>query len=324
SSQAATLPAANNTGNLTTVTDSIVHSVIYDAKTNKATGVRTIDANTNERKEYSARVIFLCASTLGTSHILLNSTSETFQNGFANSSGAVGHYLMDHIGGGGASATVPGYLDRYFHGRRPNGIYIPRFANLNGQTEKYARGFGYQGGSSREGWKEGAEQTGFGAEFKESFKTPGPWRFSIGGFGEMLPRYDNSVTLHKTKVDKWGMAQLHIDCSHGENERMIQVAMAKEAAKMLRDVGLENVVEEYNPDHIMGNGIHEMGTARMGHDPKTSVLNAYNQCHDVDNVFITDGSCMTSSACQNPSLTYMALTARAADYAASQMKSGVL
>ena len=324
SSQSATLPAAKRTGNLTTVTDSIAHSLVYDAKTNRATGVRIIDAKTKEKKIYRARVIFLCASTLGTSQILLNSISDTFQNGFANSSGVVGHYLMDHVSGAGASGIIPGFLDKYDKGRRPNGIYIPRFKNLSGQTEKYARGFGYQGWSNREGWKNAMDKPGFGADYKNSFKTPGPWTFSMGSAGEMLPRFRNSVSLHKTKRDKWGMPLIHIDCAYGKNEQLMRVDMMEQAVKMLTDVGLQNVKGNLDENSIPGTVIHEMGTARMGHDPKTSVLNAYNQCHDVNNVFITDGSAMTSSACQNPSLTYMALTARAADYAAGQMKLGDL
>ncbi|MBT6033639.1 MAG: GMC family oxidoreductase [Kordiimonadaceae bacterium] len=324
SSQSATLPAARLTGNMTVATDSIVHSIVYDPKTNKATGVRVIDSKTKETKTYTARVIFMCASTLGTTQVMLNSTSETFQNGFGNSSGALGHYLMDHLYAQGAKGEVPGFEDRYYHGRRATGIYIPRFQNLNGKEENFYRGFGYQGSASRKGWKAGMSEKGFGAEYKEGFKTPGPWEFSISGFGEMLPDYNNNVTLHKTKKDQWGMAQLHIDCAYGENDWTMRREIVNVTVKMLEDLGLENVVGFLDESANPGIGIHEMGTARMGRDPKTSVLNAHNQCHDVDNVFVTDGSAMTSSACQNPSLTYMALTARAVDYAVTQMKANIL
>ena len=324
SSQSATLPAARRTGNLSIVTDSIVHSLVYDNKTKKASGVRVIDSQTGETNTYSARVIFVCASTLGTTQILLNSTSEHFKNGFANSSGTLGHYLMDHLYAQGARGEFPGYEDKYYVGRRATGIYIPRFQNLNGQTENFYRGYGFQGGAERKGWKNKIGDKGFGAEFKEGFNKPGPWTFNIAGFGEMLPDYNNKATLHKNKKDKWGIAQLHIDCAYGDNDWTMRREIVDVSVKMLEDLGLRNVQGYLDEDANPGIGIHEMGTARMGHDPKTSVLNEHNQCHDVDNVFITDGSCMTSSACQNPSLTYMALTARAVDYAVNQMKTNSL
>lgn len=320
SSQSATLPAANLTGNLTTLTDSIVERILYDPKTNKATGVRVINAKTNEVNDYFARVIFICASTLGTTQILLNSTSDTFQNGFANTSGALGHYLMDHLYATGAYGDYPGFKDSYYIGRRATGIYIPRFKNLRGQEEKYVRGFGWQGGAFRDGWQAQLGQKGFGVDFKESFKTPGPWKIRISAFGEMLPRHDNHVSLHPNKVDKWGMPQLHIQCTYGENEEEMRKDMLATSIELLKDAGVQNV-QGFQGSMTPGIAIHEMGTARMGHDPKTSVLNAQNQCHDVDNVFITDGSAMTSSACQNPSITYMALTARAVDYAVDRMKT---
>ncbi len=323
SSQAATLPAANRTGNLTTITDAIVHSIIYDPKTKKATGVRVIDQNTNQKREYFARVIFLCASTLGSTQIMLNSTSEHFKNGFANSSDALGRYLMDHLCQTGATGEMPGLLDKYYVGRKPNGIYIPRFKNLIEDTEDYVRGYGYQGNAKRESWKQRIGEKGFGADYKESFQTPGPWVFDFEGFGEMLPRADNRVSLHKTKKDQWGMAQIHIDCSYGDNDWKMRKAMMNSAVNMMKTAGLINV-KGYSNDVNPGIGIHEMGTARMGRDPKTSVLNKHNQCHDVDNVFVTDGSAMASSGCQNPSLTYMALTARAVDYVVGQMKANIL
>lgn len=320
SSQSATLPAANLTGNLTTLTDSIVERILFDPKTIKATGVRVINSKTNEVNDYFARVIFICASTLGTTQILLNSTSDTFQNGFANTSGALGHYLMDHLYATGAYGDYPGFKDSYYIGRRATGIYIPRFKNLRGQEEKYVRGFGWQGGAFRDGWQAQLGEKGFGVDFKESFKTPGPWKIRISAFGEMLPRHDNHVSLHPNKVDKWGMPQLHIHCTYGENEEEMRKDMLATSIELLKDAGVQNV-QGFQGSMTPGIAIHEMGTARMGHDPKTSVLNAHNQCHDVDNVFITDGSAMTSSACQNPSITYMALTARAVDYAVDRMKT---
>lgn len=323
SSQSATLPAATNTGNLTLETNKVVHSLIYDPKTNKAKGVRVIDTITKAKSEYYARVIFMCASTLGTTQILLNSTSERFQNGFANSSNALGHYLMDHVKGYGATGTLPGMHDKYYHGRRPNGIYIPRFKNLRNQTEQFLRGYGFQGSARRTGWKEGLDKPGFGTEFKESFKTPGPWVFAIRAYGEMLPRYKNRVCLHKTKADQWGIPLLQVSCVHGDNEDMMKEDIVNTAVEMLNEIGLQDV-KEIRDGAAPGNAVHEMGTARMGHDPNEAVLNAHNQCHDVENVFITDGAAMTSTACQNPSITYMALTARAADYAATQMKLNLL
>lgn len=320
SSQSATLPAADRTGNMTMITDSIVHSVIYDEKTKKAAGVRVIDNKTNQHRTINARVIFMCASTLGTAQILLNSTSEHFKNGLANSSDAVGRYLMDHLCFAGATGELEGFEDRYYIGRKPNSIYMPRFTNLEKDEEEFVRGFAYQGSGRRKDWQDRVSEKGFGADFKESFKTPGVWEINLEGYGEMLPRADNRVTLHKNKKDNWGMPQLHIDCKFGDNDKKIRKTMMETAADMMTNAGLKNV-KTYNTADSLGLGIHEMGTARMGLDPSTSVLNGFNQCHDIDNVFVTDGSAMTSSACQNPSLTYMALTARAVDYAVTQMKS---
>ncbi|PCI44032.1 MAG: GMC family oxidoreductase [Alphaproteobacteria bacterium] len=323
SSQSATLPAAERTGNLTTVTHSIVHSLIYDDITGKATGVRVIDANTKTHREYSARVIFLCASTLGTTQILLNSADKNFPNGLANSSGVLGHYLMDHTMRAGATGRYPGFRNKYYFGRRPTGIYIPRFRNVTDTHDAFVRGYGFQGGAQREGWQDMAHKAGFGVDYKESIRTPGPWTFNLGGFGEMLPRYENYVRLHKTKRDKWGMPLLHINCTYGDNEKKMKMDMAETAKDMLTSAGLADV-KPYVHETPPGLAIHEMGTARMGHDPATSVLNRHNQCHDVKNIFVTDGAAMTSSACQNPSITYMALTARAVDFVVQELKSGNL
>jgi glucoside 3-dehydrogenase (cytochrome c) catalytic subunit len=321
SSLSATLPAATATGKLTIRPDSIVHSVIYDEEKGRATGVRVIDRQTGAAVEYFARVLFLCASTLGSTHILLNSRSPRFPEGLANSSGALGHYLMDHTFRVGAWGLLPGYEDRYYSGRRPNGIYVPRFRNVSDEHPDFVRGYGLQGGASREGWDRGLYEPGLGAELKQRLRRPGPWTMSFSGFGECLPRYDNFVELDPEKVDAWGIPALRIHCTFGDNEIALRRDIQVTAAEMLesagcRDIGTYDRFDETPP----GLGIHEMGTARMGRDPKSSVLNGHNQAHDVPNLFVTDGASMASSACQNPSLTYMALTARAANYAVEQLK----
>lgn len=319
STQSSTLPPAMATGNLTVRPHSIVSSIIYDKENKRAKGVRIIDAQTSEVQEYYANIIFLNASTLGTAHILLNSASDAFPDGLGNSSGQVGRNLMDHHFRCGASSEAPGYEDQYYFGRRPNGFYIPRFRNLKQNDRDYLRGFGYQGGASRQGWQRGVAEMGIGADFKKELSQPGMWTIGMTAFGETLPNENNRVTLDQNKTDKWGQPVLAIDCEFGENEQKMRVDMMNDAAEMLEAAGFKNV-NTYDSGSTPGQAIHEMGTARMGRDPKTSVLNAFNQMHDVPNVFITDGSCMTSAACQNPSLTYMALTARAVDYAVKEMK----
>ncbi len=319
STQSSTLPAAMATGNLTLRPFSIVNAIIYDKEKNKAKGVRVIDAETNEVIEYDARIIFVNGSTLGSTFVLLNSTSDTFPDGLGNSSGQLGHNLMDHHFKCGASGTAEGYDDKYFYGRRPNGIYVPRFQNIGNDKREYLRGFGYQGGASRAGWQRDVAEMSFGADFKDKAATPGPWRMGLGGFGETLPYFENKVTLDKSRKDKWGQSVLAIDAEFKENEKKMRVDMMNDGAEMLEAAGMKNIAT-YDNLSVPGMAIHEMGTARMGADPKTSVLNKWNQMHDVKNVFVTDGSCMTSAACQNPSLTYMALTARACDYAVSEMK----
>ncbi len=319
SSQSVTLPAAQATGNLTLRPNSIVHSVIYDEQKNRVTGVRVIDAETREEMEFYGNLVFLCASTLGTARILLNSATPRFPNGLANSSGALGHYLMDHHFRSGAFGYIEGLADKYYYGYRPNGIYIPRFRNIRDKHPEFLRGYGYQGGAQRIGWSRGNLMAGFGADFKRQLGEPGPWRMSLMGFGECLPRYENYVELDKNVVDAWGMPVLRIHCTWSENEIKMNRDMAVTAAEMLEAAGAKNV-QMFQWEDPPGLGIHEMGTARMGRDPKTSVLNAYCQSHDIPNLFVTDGSVMTSSACQNPSITYMALTARACDYAVQELK----
>ncbi|MFQ5572055.1 MAG: GMC oxidoreductase [Rhodothermales bacterium] len=324
SSLSATLPAAQATANLTLRPHSNVHSVIYDEEKGRAVGVRVVDYVTREMIEFHARVIFLCASTLGTTQIMLNSTSNRFPDGLGNDSGALGHYLMDHHFVLGASGDMPGHEHMYYRGRRPNGIYIPRFRNVSAATKRtdYLRGFGYQGGAGRPTWRRGVP--GFGADLKNALRQPGPWRMNLEAYGEMLPDYNNYVALDPDRVDAWGIPLLRIQCEIGENELSMRNDMVEAAVEMLNAAGAQNIQPF---DYYVAGGygaeaglsIHEMGTARMGRDPRTSVLNGHNQCHAVPNVFVTDGACMTSSACQNPSITYMALTARAADYAVREL-----
>lgn len=324
STQSSTLPAAVATGRLRIATNAIVHSVIYDPKTNRATGVRVIDSETMETREYFAKMVFLCASTLGSTQVLLNSTSPSFPTGLANSSGVLGHYLMDHLYGAGASGRIEGYEEDYYSGRRPTGPYIPRFRNVGKQETDFLRGYALSGGAARAGWRDQARKPGFGKDYKAMMRMPGQWYFSLHGSGEMLPRYENMVSLHPTKKDKWGMPQLHIDCELSQNDHKMMDDIANTAANILETLGAKDVRKSVKPlsEWQPGLAIHEMGTARMGRDPKTSLLNGHNQAHDVPNLFVTDGACMTSAAWQNPSLTFMALTARACEYAVQQLKLG--
>lgn len=319
SSIGSTLPAAEGTGRLTLRPHSVVQGVAFDERTGRATGVRVIDAVTRETLEFRGRVIFLCASTMESARLLLNSTSAAFPNGLGNSSGQVGRNLMDHCYGAGASGQIPGMEDRTSYGRRPNGIYIARFRNVKTKHPDFLRGYGFQGGGGRSGPPR--PTTGFGPEFKAALfdSTPGPWGFSISGWGECLPREENRVELHPTLTDKWGIPALKVTCTFGPNERALLKDMQVTAAEMLEAAGARNI-RTHDANNPPGHCIHEMGTARMGRDPKTSVLNGHNQLWDVKNVFVTDGACMASSANQNPSITYMALTARAAAYAVGALK----
>jgi choline dehydrogenase-like flavoprotein len=316
----ATLPAARLTGKLTLRPHSVVHSLIYDRRRSRVTGVRVIDGDTKHAIEFSGRVIFLCASALESARILLNSATPEFPGGLANSSGELGHNLMDHIMGGGASGEIDAPADRMPVGRRPNGIYLPRFRNLPGRPKaSFLRGYAYQGGGYREGWGRGTDLPGFGVEWKRALRDPGPWHFGLYGFGECLPRHENYVEIDSDTKDAWGIPALRIHCAYGDNEWALMKDASIAAAEMLAAAGAWRISPdvEHNPP---GKAIHEMGTARMGRDPKTSVLNAHNQAHDMPNLFVTDGACMTSSANQNPSITYMALTARACAYAVDLMK----
>lgn len=323
SSLNATLPVAEKTGRLTIRPFSVVHSVAFDAKTRRATAVRVIDGQTRAAMEFRAKVIFLNASSLESTRILLNSATPEFPNGLANSSGELGHNLMDHLMGGGARGVVPGFEDRVMLGQRPNGIYVPRFRNVKIKQQDFLRGYGFQGGADREGWERGIRQPGFGADFKRAISRPGRWTLEFYGFAECLPNHNNFIEIDKGKVDAWGVPTLKIHAAWGPNELALQKDASIAAAEMLAAVGAREI-DSFTEDSPPGFAIHEMGTARMGRDPKTSVLNAYCQAHDVKNLFVTDGAAMVSSSCVNPSLTYMALTARACDYAVAQMKKGEL
>lgn len=324
SSVSSTLPAAERTGNMTLRPNSIVHEVIYDAATGKASGVKVIDRETKESMVFNAKVIFLCASAMASTAILMQSKSERFPNGLGNDSDQLGRNIMDHQLGVGASGKFDGFADKYYKGRKPNGVYIPRFRNLEGGEKKdYLRGFGYQGGASRGNWEDAIAEHAFGKELKEAVLKPGGWTMGIMGFGEVLPHPDNRFTLDYERLDEWGLPTLTFDAEFKENEWKMREDMKAQAVAMLEKAGFKEVNAYDNPG-ALGLGIHEMGTARMGRDPKTSVLNGHNQVHACPNVFVTDGSFMTSASCVNPSLTYMAFTARAANFAAEQLKKGLL
>lgn len=323
SSNSSTLPAAERTGNLTLRPDSIVHEVLYDPDTGKATGVKVIDRETKETFEFKAKVIFLCASAIASTSILMQSKSDRFPNGMGNDSDQLGRNIMDHHLNVGASGKFDGFDDKFYKGRKPNGIYLPRFRNLGGDTDMpgFIRGYGYQGGASRGNWEEVISELSHGKDLKEAILKPGGWTFGMGGFGEMLPYEDNRMTLDYDQKDAWGLPTVTFDAEYKENELNMREDMMNQAAEMLEKAGLRDVTP-FNGNSAPGLGIHEMGTARMGRDPKTSVLNGFNQVHAVPNVFVTDGAFMTSASCVNPSLTYMAFTARAANHAVAELKKG--
>ena len=320
SSNSSTLPAAELTGNMTLKPNSLVHEIIYDKNLRKATGVRVIDSNTKEVFDYKAKVIFLCASTVGSTSILMQSISECFPNGMGNDSGELGHNLMDHHFQVGADAIIEGIEEKYYIGRKPAGFYIPRFRNLGGNTNKknYTRGYGYQGDASRGGVSKNALELGYGSDFKRSITKPGDWSIGMQAFGEILPYHENKMYLDQDDKDSWGLPKVVFDAEIKENELNMRKDMMQQAIEMFEAAGAKEIVP-YDKKYIFGNGIHEMGTARMGNDPRNSVLNKHNQIHEVKNVYVTDGSCMTSSGNANPSLTYMALTARAVKHAIQEL-----
>ena len=321
SSNSSTLPAAEVTGNMTLRPNSLVHEIMYDADSKRATGVRVIDSETKEVHEFNAKVIFLCASTVPSTSILMQSKSDTFPNGMGNASDQLGRNIMDHHLGVGASAASDDFKDKYYTGRRNNGIYIPRFRNIGGETNQkdFTRGYGYQGGGGRSDWTKQIAEMAYGAAFKEASLKPGDWQIGLSGFGEILPYQDNKMTLDYNKLDKWGLPTVTFDATLKENELNMRKDMQQQAVEMLESAGFRDV-KGHDGDYAIGLGIHEMGTARMGFDRKTSVLNENNQLHDVPNLYVTDGSAMTSAGNVNPSLTYMALTARAANHAVKELK----
>ncbi|MBS1533371.1 MAG: GMC family oxidoreductase [Bacteroidetes bacterium] len=321
STQSSTLPAAMKTGNLKVRPYSIVTKILYDKNTQKATGVEVLDAETNKTYEFYSKIVFVNASALNSAWVLMNSATDIWPGGLGSSSGELGHNIMDHHYNLGASGTMEGYDDKYYFGRRPNGIYVVRFANLFGDKRDYLRGFGYQGGAGREGWSRNVAELSIGGKYKDVITEPGQWNMGIGGFGELLPYHENKITLDPTRKDKWGLPILAMDAEIKDNEKKMRLDIVAEAKAMLESAGVKNV-KTHDYGHNVGDGIHEMGTARMGRDPKTSVLNEHNQVWDAKNVFCTDGAMMVSSACQNPSLTYMAMTARAANFAVGELKKG--
>ena len=323
SSVSSTLPSAERTGNMTLLPNQIVYELIYDNDKGKATGVRVLDAETGKQTDYFAKIVFLCASALGSAYIMLNSTSSRFPNGFGNDSGELGCNIMDHNKPGGSNASVEGYLDVAYTGRRPNGFYIPRYRNVGKDKRNYLRGFGYQGRASRAGYGRFNDSAAIGEDLKKEFLEPGPWNVSMTAFGEILPYHENHARLDRNKKDKHGLPLLVVNAVVRENERKMEEDMRNDAAEMLEAAGYKNVKVNSDNYHV-GNSIHESGTARMGKDPKKSVLNKFNQVHACKNVFVTDGSFMPSFGCQNPSLTYMAFTARAAAHAVDELKKGNL
>jgi choline dehydrogenase-like flavoprotein len=319
STQSSTLPAARATGNLTVRPWSIVSKIIYDKDTKKAKGVEVVDAENNKTYEFYSKIVFVNASALNSAWVLMNSATDIWPDGLGSSSGELGHNIMDHHYMLGAQGSFDGYEDKYYYGRRANGFYITRFANLNGDKRDFLRGYGYQGSASRQGWARDVAELSIGADYKDAITEPGGWTIGATGFGEILPYHDNKISLNKTVKDKWGLPVLTMDAGLKENELKMRKDIIKELVAMFEAAGVKNI-KTWDKDYNIGQGIHEMGSARMGRDPKTSVLNGQNQVWDAKNVFVTDGACMTSSACQNPSLTYMALTARAADFAVSELK----
>lgn len=323
STQSATLPAAMATGNLTLRPFSIVTKILYDKDTKRATGVEVLDAETNQTYEYKAKIVFLNASAFNSTWVLMNSATDIWPEGLGSSSGQLGHNVMDHHFRCGASGRVEGFDDYYIEGRRPTGVYVPRFRNIYNDRRDYVRGFGYQGGAGREGWGRNVAEMSVGAALKETLAEPGNWNIGITAFGEMLPYHENKITLNKNVKDKWGLPVLDMDVELKDNEKKMRVDMMNDAKEMLEAAGVKDV-HTYDGGYEVGMGIHEMGTARMGRDPKSSVLNGNNQVWEAPNVFVTDGACMTSASCVNPSLTYMALTARAVDFAVKELKKGNL
>ncbi len=321
SSNASTLPAAEATGNMTLRPFSNVTELIYDKDTKKVTGVRVQDTESREMIDFHSKIVFVCASCIPSTKILMQSATDIWKGGLGSSSGELGHNIMDHHFRLGARGRYDGFNDKYYKGRRPNGIYVPRFQNLAGRPDtkkNYLRGYGYQGGASRSNWSRFVRELTVGKPIKELAQEPGPWTMGMTAFGECLPYHENKMILNRDLTDIYGQPTITFDAEWKENEWEMRKDMMVQAAEILDAAGFKDV-NTYDGKSYPGLGIHEMGTARMGRDPKTSVLNGWNQVWDAQNVFVTDGACMTSAACVNPSLTYMALTARAADYAVKEL-----
>lgn len=320
STQAVTLPAARATGRLTLRADSVVTNLEYDAAKRRVTGVRVVNVNTRQAEVIPARMVFLCASAMASTQILMNSRIPGAGRSHFDTSGTLGRYVMDHIFRVGVSGDIPGMTDFIEYGRRPGGVYIPRFRNVGGEEGiGFRRGYGYQGGARREP----AYPQGFGASMKHGMRAYGPWKFGMGAFGECLPYEDNRVSLHADKLDRFGVPLMRFDVTFRENELRMMDDARTEGEKMLRAAGLLNVTSGRG-EHVPGDAIHEMGGARMGADPRQSVLNKWSQAHDAANLFVTDGAQMASTSCVNPSLTFMALTARATDHAVKQLRAGAI
>ena len=321
STQSATLPAAARTGNLHIAPNSVVESLIYDEATNRLKGVRVIDNDNLSQREYFGKLVFLCASTIGSTQILLNSKTNKFKNGLANSSGVLGKYLMDHNYNARTTADIDGFEDEYYIGRRPASLYVPNFHYEPTRYHKnFIRGYALAGGAYREDWQSYGYSDGLGINFKEKLMHPGQWKIGLQAQGEMLANRDNQMTLHATKKDKWGIPQIQFDVSWSDNEKRMMENSVEVASKMFEKAGFKNIQGQAT-ERPPGIAIHEVGTARMGRDAKDSVLNGYNQSHDIPNLFVTDGASFASSAVVNPSLTFMALTARAVDYAVKEVKN---
>ncbi|WP_372865296.1 FAD-dependent oxidoreductase [Spongiibacter sp.] len=325
SSHSATLPAARATGNLTLRPHSVVEKLVYDEQSKSIREVRVIDSQSGERISFRSRLVFLCASTVASTQILMHSTSDSFPTGLGNRSGALGHYLMDHALGLAGMGVFLDDMDSYWFGNRPNGTYIPRFRNIKGKQEaNFIRGYGYQAHVLRLDWKARLNKKGFGADLKDSLRKPGPWVWALAAFAECLPDVRNRMYLHPSKKDRFGIPQVVFDATWRENEHRLWDDAVEQSDRILKAAGAVFSKKQKKLEANMGAGIHEMGTARMGKDPEQAVLNAHNQVHGIANLFVTDGACMTSASCVNPSLTYMALTARACDFAVKQLQSGAI
>ncbi len=323
SSNSATLPVAAKTGNLTIRPHSVVHSIIYDEKQQKATGVRVIDSETNKANEFFAKIIFVNAACLNTNLILLNSTSSRFPNGLANDSGVLGKYVAFHNYRGTVGATFEGFKDKYYYGRRPTAPMMPNFRNVHKQETDFLRGYMVFYSAGRRGWYDGFGREGIGEDFKQSLTEPGIWDVSMMMQGETIPIEKNHVRLHPDLKDRWGIPQLITSVDYAENDEKLLADFLTTAQEMLAKAGCKNITPA-DSKQAPGLDIHEMGGCRMGTDPKTSMLNKWNQLHHCKNVFVTDGAAMTSTSTQNPSLTFMAFTARAANHAVEELKKGNL